>query len=63
MYDQRVSFLLFYCMYNTKLLYIVSLEATILTYLLSAQVVAVKADISTIYHNFQPDPETTITKS
>jgi len=58
MYDQRVSFLLFYCRPNTNLLHIlVGLEATILTYLLSVHVVAVKSHISTRSHNFRRNPE------
>ena len=52
MYDQRVSFLLFYCRPNTNLLHIVGLEATILTDLLSVHVLAVKSHISTRSQKF-----------
>jgi len=50
-------FLLFYCRPNTNLLHIVGLEATILTYLLSVHVLAVKSHISTRSHNFRRNPE------
>jgi len=57
MADVWPTCIFFTCRSNAKLLHIVGLKATILTYLLSVLVVSVKSHISTRSHNFRRNPE------